>query len=63
MRLVVTMGTAQSFSSPPPDTTDLTAASAESGGSFWTGEIARHNRARLAYAVWSVLSRRLLGDD
>jgi hypothetical protein len=31
------MGTAQSFSSPPPDTTDLTAASAESGGSFWTG--------------------------
>jgi uncharacterized cofD-like protein len=33
------------------------------GGSFWTSEIARHNRLRLAYAVWSVLSRRLLGDD
>jgi uncharacterized cofD-like protein len=32
------------------------------GGAFWTGEIARHNRLRLAYAVWSVLSRRLLTD-
>jgi uncharacterized cofD-like protein len=31
-------------------------------GEFWTGEIARHDRARLAYAVWSVLSRRLLTD-
>ena len=31
------------------------------GGEFWTGEIARHDRLRLAYAVWSVLSRRLLG--
>ena len=31
------MGTAHTFPSPPPDTTDLTAASAESGGSFWTG--------------------------
>jgi len=30
------------------------------GGDFWTGDIARHNRLRLAYAVWSVLSRRLL---
>jgi hypothetical protein len=30
------------------------------GGEFWTGDIARHNRLRLAYAVWSVLSRRLL---
>jgi uncharacterized cofD-like protein len=30
------------------------------GGEFWTGEIARHNRLRLAYAVWSVLSQRLL---
>jgi uncharacterized cofD-like protein len=33
------------------------------GGAFWTGEIARHDRLRLAYAVWSVLSDRLLGDD
>jgi uncharacterized cofD-like protein len=32
------------------------------GGAFWTGEIARHDRLRLAYAVWSVLSRRLLTD-
>jgi uncharacterized cofD-like protein len=30
------------------------------GGAFWTGEIARHDRKRLAYAVWSVLSQRLL---
>ena len=30
------------------------------GGDFWTGEIARHDRLRLAYAVWSVLSERLL---
>jgi uncharacterized cofD-like protein len=29
-------------------------------GEFWTGGIARHDRRRLAYAVWSVLSRRLL---
>jgi uncharacterized cofD-like protein len=33
------------------------------GGEFWTSEIARHDRLRLAYAVWSVLSRRLLGDS
>jgi len=35
------------------------------GGEFWTSEIARHDRRRLAYAVWSVLSRRLLlpGDN
>ena len=32
------------------------------GGEFWTSEIARHDRLRLAYAVWSVLSRRLLND-
>jgi uncharacterized cofD-like protein len=30
------------------------------GGEFWTGDIARHDRLRLAYAVWSVLSRRVL---
>lgn len=30
------------------------------GGEFWKGDIARHDRLRLAYAVWSVLSRRLL---
>ena len=29
-------------------------------GEFWQGQIARHARRRLAYAVWSVLSQRLL---
>jgi len=33
------------------------------GGEFWTGEIARHDRLRVAYAVWSVLSRRLLRES
>lgn len=33
------------------------------GGQFWKGEFARHHRLRIAYAVWSVLSRRLLGED
>jgi uncharacterized cofD-like protein len=32
------------------------------GGELWTGDIARHNRLRLAYAIWSVLSRRLLTE-
>jgi uncharacterized cofD-like protein len=32
------------------------------GGDFWTSDIARHDRTRLAYAVWSVLSRKLLTD-
>jgi len=31
-------------------------------GEFWTGDIARHDRLRLAYAVWSVLSKRLIAD-
>jgi uncharacterized cofD-like protein len=29
-------------------------------GDFWCGDIARHDRRRLATAVWAVLSRRLL---
>jgi uncharacterized cofD-like protein len=33
------------------------------GGEFWKGGIARHDRLRTAYAVWAVLSRRLLTDD
>jgi uncharacterized cofD-like protein len=33
------------------------------GGELWTSDIARHDRLRLAYAVWSVLSRRLLASD
>jgi len=32
------------------------------GGDFWTGDIARHDRLRLAYTVWSILSRKLLND-
>src|SRR5262249_44742538 len=44
-------------SGPPPAHCEVV------GGEFGTGEIARHNRLRLAYAVWSVLSRRLLGGD
>ncbi len=31
-------------------------------GPFWCREIARHDRRRLAYAVWSFLSRQLLQD-
>jgi hypothetical protein len=30
-------------------------------GDFWRSDIARHDRRRLSYAVWSVLSQRLLG--
>ena len=29
-------------------------------GAFWRSEIARHHRQRLSYAVWTVLSRRML---
>jgi uncharacterized cofD-like protein len=29
-------------------------------GDLWSGEIARHHRRRLAYAIWTVLSRRLI---
>jgi len=29
-------------------------------GDFWSGDIARHDRRRLAYAVWGVISRKLL---
>jgi hypothetical protein len=28
-------------------------------GDFWQYSIARHDRRRLSYAVWAVLSRRL----
>jgi len=30
-------------------------------GTFWVGDIARHSRRRLSYAVWSIIARRLLG--
>lgn len=29
-------------------------------GDFWTRQIARHDRRRLSFAVWSVLAQRLL---
>jgi uncharacterized cofD-like protein len=31
-------------------------------GRFWCTEIARHDRRRLAFAIWSILSERLLDD-
>jgi hypothetical protein len=31
-------------------------------GRFWHTEIARHDRRRLSFAVWSVLGERLLGS-
>ena len=31
-------------------------------GAFWSTEIARHDRRRLSYAVWTVLSQRLLAE-
>ena len=39
---------------------DLPAGTEAVVGEFWRTEIARHDRRRLSYAVWSVLSRRLL---
>ena len=41
---------------------DLPERCQQVGGEFWTGDIARHHRLRLAYAVWSILSKRLLED-
>jgi 2-phospho-L-lactate transferase/gluconeogenesis factor (CofD/UPF0052 family) len=32
-------------------------------GPFWTTAIARHDRRRLSFAVWSVLSQRLLQQE
>jgi uncharacterized cofD-like protein len=32
-------------------------------GRFWCTEIARHDRRRLSFAVWTVLSQRLLRDE
>lgn len=39
---------------------DLPAGTEPVVGQFWRSEIARHHRQRLSYAVWSVLSQRLL---
>jgi uncharacterized cofD-like protein len=46
----------------PLQTGDLPGHCEVIGGDFWAGDIARHDRPRLAYAVWSILSRRLLTD-
>jgi uncharacterized cofD-like protein len=32
-------------------------------GEFWSGEIARHDRRRLAQAVWAIIAGRLLGES
>jgi len=45
----------------PLETGTLPAHCALVGGPFWTGDIARHDRLRLAYALWTVLSERLIG--
>ncbi len=39
---------------------DLPAECEVVAGEFWRGEIARHDRRRLAQAVWAVLAKRLL---
>jgi uncharacterized cofD-like protein len=44
----------------PLDLGDLSASSEIVRGDFWCGKIARHDRRRLAQAVWAVLARRLL---
>jgi hypothetical protein len=38
---------------------DVTASCEVVSGEFWCGEIARHDRRRLAQAVWAVLAKRL----
>ncbi|HEY2431961.1 MAG TPA: gluconeogenesis factor YvcK family protein [Vicinamibacterales bacterium] len=44
----------------PLEPGDLPAACEVASGEFWCNEIARHDRRRLAQAVWAVLARRLL---
>jgi len=44
----------------PMDIGSLSADCEVVEGEFWCGEIARHDRHRLAQAVWAVLARRLL---
>jgi uncharacterized cofD-like protein len=44
----------------PLETGVLPADCEEVSADLWCGDIARHDRRRLAYAVWSVLSQRLL---
>jgi hypothetical protein len=44
----------------PLEIGDVPAGTEIIAGDFWCGEIARHDRRRLAHAVWAVLARRLL---
>jgi uncharacterized cofD-like protein len=44
----------------PLELGDIPAGCEIVSGEFWCGEIARHDRRRLAQAVWAVLARRLL---
>jgi uncharacterized cofD-like protein len=44
----------------PLEAGDIPASCEVVRGEFWSGEIARHDRRRLAQAVWAVLARRLL---
>ena len=44
----------------PLEAGDVPASCEVVSGDFWCGDIARHDRRRLAHAVWAVLSKRLL---
>jgi len=44
----------------PLEIGELPASSELVTGDFWRGEIARHDRRRLAQAIWAVLAKRLL---
>jgi uncharacterized cofD-like protein len=44
----------------PMDRGDIPASCEVVEGEFWSSEIARHDRRRLAQAVWAVLAKRLL---
>jgi uncharacterized cofD-like protein len=44
----------------PLERGDVPAGCEVVSGEFWCGEIARHDRRRLAQAVWAVLARRLM---
>ncbi len=44
----------------PLELGDVPAGCEVVAGEFWCGEIARHDRRRLAHAVWAILARRLL---
>ena len=52
-------GTAQEHKTPLP-IGDIPSSCEVVLGEFWCGDIARHDRRRLATAVWAVLARRML---